>query len=153
MESRILDTRSKTPRLMLLSAMDKAALQRTIDLYDAWLKRKTSTSDKFFDDLVYTLALRRSSLPVRSFAILDPIYPLRDFNSQFSASISAMKQPQVAFVFTGQGAQWNGMGKELLSFPVSYNSLLEASKYLNKIGCPWDLISTNIPNTIINLWI
>ena len=63
------------------------------------------------DDLAYTLAVRRESLAFRSFAVTDSVSsPLAPAPSK-----QAGTQPKVVFVFTGQGAQWPQMGKELLN--------------------------------------
>ena len=48
--------------------------------------------------------------------------------------------PVLSFVFTGQGAQWSGMGRELLGHHVFRASLEQASRYLQGLGCKWSLI-------------
>jgi acyl transferase domain-containing protein len=66
-------------------------------------------------DLSYTLATRRSPLPHRAFAVVQPNNPVLD---DTAFSIFNDSSPNVTFVFTGQGAQWPGMGLRLLStFP------------------------------------
>ncbi|KAL8887313.1 MAG: hypothetical protein Q9215_005100 [Flavoplaca cf. flavocitrina] len=45
------------------------------------------------------------------------------------------------FVFTGQGAQWYAMGRELMhTYPVYTESLLLANDVLASHGCEWSLI-------------
>jgi (acyl-carrier-protein) S-malonyltransferase len=48
--------------------------------------------------------------------------------------------PEISFVFTGQGAQYQAMGSALLSYPVFQESLEEASDYIRRLGSPWSLI-------------
>lgn len=61
------------PRIVVLSAPDKPALQRVTDLYDQWAKKHASSTDDFWtflDDFSYTLSQGRSLFSNRSFAIL-----------------------------------------------------------------------------------
>lgn len=48
--------------------------------------------------------------------------------------------PQVAFIFTGQGAPWPRMGFELLQFPVFRESVEKADLYLKTVlHCSWSV--------------
>ncbi|EMR67052.1 putative polyketide synthase protein [Eutypa lata UCREL1] len=44
------------------------------------------------------------------------------------------------FVFTGQGAQWFAMGRELLAYPTYKRGLIQAASHLKSLGCDWDLL-------------
>lgn len=57
-----------------------------------------------------------------------------------SGLLRSRSAPVISFVFTGQGAQWSGMGRELLGYPVFRTSLEQATKYLQTLGCSWSLI-------------
>ena len=132
-----------TPRLLLLSASDKPALQRMVQLYDEWLRKwpdHPTEFASFLHNLSHTLASRRSLLPTRSFAVVDSHASLSDLKSRLSPPVRTLSQPNVAFVFTGQGAQWAGMGRELLKFPTFERNLLESQSYLSELGCSWNLI-------------
>ncbi|KAJ0311184.1 hypothetical protein COL516b_001888 [Colletotrichum fioriniae] len=48
--------------------------------------------------------------------------------------IRAKTNPRLAFVFTGQGAQWATMGMDLLAYRAFQESLLAADRYLNDLG-------------------
>lgn len=62
-------------------------------------------------DLAYTLALRREHLLHRCFIIGDS--KVKSMSDHLSVSKSSFP-PSITYVFTGQGAQWAGMGKDLL---------------------------------------
>lgn len=131
------------PRLIILSAFDKPALQRVLDLHSQWMeenKAAIKANPELLRDMAYTLLERRSLLRYRTFAVVDEEDAVEVGGGRFSAPIRAMKQPRVAFVFTGQGAQWAGMGRELFQFPVFYETIKEADTYLKEIGAGWDLI-------------
>ncbi|RHZ73806.1 hypothetical protein CDV55_100878 [Aspergillus turcosus] len=49
--------------------------------------------------------------------------------------------PRLGFVFTGQGAQWFAMGRELIGlYPVFRDTLRQAEAYLHQFGATWSLI-------------
>ncbi len=86
------------------------------------------------------MCLRRSSLPWKSFALVSCTNDLKKLDRIISpARKSSLAEPGLVFVFTGQGAQWAGMGKELNIFPVFQTSLQKSEKALSAMGCPWKL--------------
>ncbi|KAF7949130.1 hypothetical protein EAE96_008299 [Botrytis aclada] len=130
-------------RLLLLSGSDENAVKRVIKTYTEWLKTvSTTNTSSFLDNLAYTLSLRRTLLPYQSFAVINSLEELQDLQSHTSAPIHKIDRPRAAFIFTGQGAQWAGMGRELLHFPDFRKSLMEADICLKKLGCSWDVINT-----------
>ncbi|KAI8932187.1 hypothetical protein NX059_011067 [Plenodomus lindquistii] len=75
-------------------------------------------------DLAYTLSQRRSQLWHRAFVTTDSLDDLDE--ADFAVAKRSTQAPKVAFVFTGQGAQWPQMGKELLAlFPTQTLPVLE----------------------------
>ncbi|KAE8361501.1 hypothetical protein BDV27DRAFT_147770 [Aspergillus caelatus] len=102
-------------RLFVLSAHDeKAARARERRFVMPWMIALTATE---LSDLPRQL-VDRQSRPVRS------------------------KQPTaVSFLFTGQGAQWHAMGRELLmTYPVFSTTLLATDAVLTKLGADFSLI-------------
>jgi acyl transferase domain-containing protein/NADPH:quinone reductase-like Zn-dependent oxidoreductase len=107
-----------------------------------YLEKREVESDEFLDDLAFTLGERRSIFPwratVSAFSPTELIEALSTENFKFS---KAAKSVATGFVFTGQGAQWPTMGKELVAaYPVFKNSLLQSEGYLRKFGAPRSLL-------------
>ncbi|KAG9192485.1 hypothetical protein G6011_11219 [Alternaria panax] len=93
--------------LLLFSASSSSSLQRMVDDLRAWIGRNP---DKL-EQLAYTLANRREHLAHRSFMVAN-LEKLPDTASQVMKVGNAI--PNLVMVFTGQGAQWPRMGRELL---------------------------------------
>lgn len=97
-------------------------------------------------DYAYTLS-RRSSLEYKAFIVARSASDLAAKLSQpEKANIHRViadnaGTPRVALVFSGQGAQWHAMGRELMEFQPFSNSLVGAAKYLSKVlGSGFDLL-------------
>ncbi|KAL2828561.1 hypothetical protein BJY01DRAFT_261540 [Aspergillus pseudoustus] len=87
-------------------------------------------------DLSYTLASRRAQLSHRAFC-------LNDSEDVTFASEKIQKPPTINFVFTGQGAQWATMGKELIEhFPQFKDDLSHMANVLAQLPHPpaWNLM-------------
>ncbi|ROW06904.1 hypothetical protein VMCG_04176 [Cytospora schulzeri] len=118
------DVATKTPRknLLLFSANHTESLKKIAVNIEEYVK---SHPDRL-EDLAYTLAQRREHLKLRSFCIVqDDTTPF-----QVSPQIKFQGPRQAAFVFTGQGAQWVHMGKELM---LEYPSFLESIRSMDKV--------------------
>lgn len=84
-------------------------------------------------DLAYTLAQRREHLPVRGFCITKG----NDNEAVVSTPFIGQPQTNVALVFTGQGAQWAQMGKEILeTYPEVLQDIRQMDNLLQKQKSP-----------------
>ncbi|KAH1426141.1 hypothetical protein KXW31_006867 [Aspergillus fumigatus] len=118
----------ETPQLLLFTANSSKSITRMIDGYKAWVEQNP---DKV-SDLAYTLARRREHLPHRAFAIFRN--GVLESVSQ-PANSKAAKPPSVVMVFTGQGAQWPQMGRDLLrSNDVFRSSIRLLDQHLQTIA-------------------
>lgn len=133
-----------TSRLVVLSAKEEqAALNMAKNLKTHLEGLDTTNQEKYFDSLVYTLGQKRTRLPWTS---AFPVNNVTDLiktldGARFKPRRIASSTPKIGFVFTGQGAQWYAMGRELIeAYPVFKAAVLEAEEALRDVGCNWSLI-------------
>jgi len=134
---------SELPRLFVWSAHEQAGLDRIGRSYAEYLRSKSTigVEDSLMERLSYTLNCRRSILPWKSFCVASSINELCiSLEERISKPIRSSLAPKLAFIFTGQGAQWYAMGRELLSHEIFRTSLQEADAYLRSLQCPWSLL-------------
>lgn len=133
----------RTEKLFVISAPDEAGLKRLSHQYLQYLQSVRGTvvdEGKFLDDLAFTLSQRRTLFPWRSAVVESDLESLVRVLDGSPRSLRATVSPSLSFVFTGQGAQWPQMGKELLSYPVFKESLRFSSSFLRRLNCPWFLL-------------
>ena len=143
------------PRLFILSAASQKACQRMCTRMAQYLITQHMESpcpELLLSQLSFTLS-KRTRL---SHAVALVARTVDDLVAQLLAT--AVKEvPQVpqngghvdgtgpgriAFVFSGQGAQYAEMGRQLLHrFPAFFQTLERARTCLAQLGCPWDLVS------------
>ena len=147
--SRPLPHESQT-RLLVWSASDEVSLKNLLAAYQQHLSTLCSPGDErhYFKDLCHTLSCRRSLLSWKMFVVCNSIHEVRDALSVKNLRLLRSRSaPIVSFVFTGQGAQWSGMGKELLCYHVFRTSLEEATKFFKGLGCTWSLTGMFLTRT------
>ncbi|RAH67812.1 type I polyketide synthase [Aspergillus aculeatinus CBS 121060] len=116
-QTQFLDARSPhktTKRLLVLSAASAQALSERARSLEGFLANKSQD----LNDVAHTLGVRREHLKYRTFAIVssDTEVGLQELPLEASPS------PEVTLVFTGQGAQWAGMARELLENSEDFKS-------------------------------
>ncbi|KAI5219448.1 putative polyketide synthase [Aureobasidium subglaciale] len=136
-------TVEKTSRLFVLAAKDPIALQAQRERLAEHLTDSSDQSYSLLNNLAYTLGSRRSNLPWKVCLSARTTDELVD--GLISAKQAAVKTgplaPRIGFVFTGQGAQWHAMGRELISaYPVFQKTLMDCNAYSREFGVEWSLI-------------
>ncbi|KAI4255610.1 MAG: hypothetical protein LQ352_002498 [Teloschistes flavicans] len=141
-------------QLFLFSGKDQTAAKRVSEGLNTWLQRvsKDKRGPDFLEDLAYTLALRRTHLEHRTFAIASSPSELTEKLSKVlpAATRSQRHGDNLVMVFTGQGAQWPAMGRELFENPIFRQSIDISQSHLKSLGCKWnatkELVKTPNPN-------
>ena len=140
---------SATRRLYVLTANDKKSVLSQISALASYLRKRSSklVTGPLMNDLAFTLGQRRSVLPWKiAFAASEADDLRSQLESLALAPSRATKVPKLGFVFTGQGANWNAMGRELYpAYPVFSSTIAAADKYLTSLGAPWSLTGSCDP--------
>jgi acyl transferase domain-containing protein len=128
------------PKLLVWSAADEAGITRLQDIWGSFfLTEIIANKTAFLHNIAHTLGSRRTHLPWRSFAIARPSDDFATLAERFSTACQSQESPNLAMIFSGQGAQWYAMGRELLYlYPTFLQSVEEAGKYLHTLGCNWN---------------
>lgn len=136
-------TYPKPWQVLVLSGKDQHSTKRMLlALRDYLLSRSTQNEQVFLLNLAYTLNNRRSRFPWKAVvSISDTNGLIATLESPNTQICNFDGKPRLGFVFTGQGAQWHAMGRELLStYSVFKQSILEAEQILKDFGCSWSAV-------------
>lgn len=133
------------PRLFKFSANSLISLKAKVAAYESWISRHTE--DTPLADLSYSLLHRRCDMSYRFSAVADDQESLLQIlNQSHSVPItkSLASEPDIVAVFSGQGSQWAGMGRELLLYETTASTVFRDSLRLSrdilcKLGARWDL--------------
>jgi acyl transferase domain-containing protein len=134
--------------LFILSANSENSVKSQMKNLGIYLEQRPEALElSLMSKLAYTLGQRRSFLPWK---VAVSAQTSTEFVHKLSnpelLPVSAFHAPKVSFVFTGQGAQWHGMGRELMkTYPVFASSIEKASHCLKRFGATWSLTGTVFP--------
>jgi thioester reductase-like protein len=122
-------TPERKHHVLAISARSPEALRELVGRYRAWLD---AHPEKDIADVCYTAAVGRSHLEYRSAMVVDSRDRARDLLSALAeerpmpglVTGTASDPPKTAWLFTGQGSQYVGMGRDLYeSQPVFRQTL------------------------------
>ncbi|RDW89980.1 type I polyketide synthase [Aspergillus mulundensis] len=130
------------PKLLVWSSADEKGLARIQESWRPFFSKSAPKNTKeYLYDLSYTLGSRRTQFPWRSFVLARSSDDWSLIPDKFTPASRAHTSPNLALVFSGQGAQWYAMGRELLSaYAVFYESIKSAGIYLRSLGCSWNIL-------------
>lgn len=130
-------------KLFAMTANDKASLLAVMKKMVVYLEQRPEIFQKdLMENFAYTLGQRRSLLQWRATIATDSSFDLiESINSDRVVPCKqSAEKPRLGFIFTGQGAQWHAMGRELYhQYPVYAAAIDRASEYLRKLGSDWSL--------------
>ena len=113
--------------LLTLAAKDEAALAAYVAHYAAWLETHPEAD---LADVCYTTHVGRSHFTQRLALVAGSVEDLRTQLVQGSGQQGVVPAqqpaPKIAFLFTGQGSQYAGMGQELDATEPTFRAALDA---------------------------
>lgn len=143
---------SDHPKLFVLSAKNEQSLQgMTFKLRDYLLDKTTTSAAEekvLMESLAYTLDQRRTRFnwiaAYQAKGVQDLIRALESPKSPTGRASPSL--PRIGFVFTGQGANWHAMGRDLVeAYPIYRAAIMEAEGYLKEFGTTWSLLGKHHP--------
>ena len=129
-------------QIFVLTANDKDSVTSYAAKLGAYLKQSNlEVEADFLHRLAYTLGQHRSILPWK---LAMTSQSSKDLIEQLKrADITPLRskvEPRIGFIFTGQGAQWHAMGRELMDEYLIFRSAIDdADSCLLKLGASWSL--------------
>ena len=112
-------------------------------------------------DVAYSLATSRTHFKKRLVLmasnkadLLDDMQSVIEHESFASSECTSPKAPHIAMLFTGQGSQWVGMGKDLCeTYPVFHEALIEVAANFTDFDLPLLEIMWSRPGSLEAAWL
>ncbi|KUJ09043.1 BcPKS8, polyketide synthase [Mollisia scopiformis] len=138
------DVGAQPRKLFVLSANNKSALELSMKNLGIYLEQRPEIfQNDLMTNLAYTLGQRRSLMQWRIAISTTSSFDL--IQALNSGKVTPVRETDAAsrigFIFTGQGAQYFNMGRELyFQYPVYASTMDACDEYLASIGAPFSLL-------------
>lgn len=133
-----------TDRLFLLSANDKVSAESVAQKVGVYLEQRPEVfQNDLLSNLAYTLGQRKSMHPWRLAITASSGAELVEAlsNGKNLPAKQEIEALRIGWIFTGQGAQWWAMGRELSkNYPIYSDALERADAHLRSIGSEFSLL-------------
>ena len=129
--------------VFVLTAGTKESLENQTKDLEVYLEQRPEVYEAtLMSNLAFTLCERRSLLPWRiATSACTTTELIRRITSPDLSPARASVRCKLAFVFTGQGAQWFAMGRELFAANPTFASTIQrAETVVTSLGASWSLI-------------
>ncbi len=128
-------TRGRQDRFLPLSGKSEGAVRDLAKRYTAWLDEKLAgdhlsddAADALLSDMAWTAAVGRAHFECRSGVVFSDADSLKDRLGELAAD-SPISEPgsptRIAFLYTGQGSQWLGMGQALYDSEPVFRAVMD----------------------------
>lgn len=134
------DVEDAPQHLFVFSARSPLSLEAYVSSFQEYLQ-SAPYSAQHAKSLAFTLGQRRTHFPYRLAATAESTDSLRQRleAASVSAKFGTVKEPVLAFVFTGQGSQHYQMAKGLQCYSIFEQSIIASEKILLQLGATWYL--------------
>ncbi|PGH16655.1 hypothetical protein AJ80_05157 [Polytolypa hystricis UAMH7299] len=134
-----------SPQVLVLTAKSEKSLTKAAENLCEWISSKLDqpdSHDQLLVDLAHSLISRRSLMQWRhSFTACSLRQALSSLNSKLRSPVRSATNNRIVFLFTGQGAQWFAMGRELMATSSIYReSMNKSDQILAGLGAPWSVV-------------
>ena len=123
----------------MFSSQDQNGIKRVTETLE-WFLKHTSKGQDYLANLAYTLGTRRTMFDFRTSGVYSSLHDFAAGPLTLPKARRALRNNNIALVFTGQGAQWPAMARELLLNPVFNDSIRRGQRCLDSLGCKWNIV-------------
>ena len=130
-------------KVYVLAANDKRSLEASMKNLGIYLEQRPEIfQDDLMSNVAYTLGQRRSLMTWRvAISAMSSFELIQSLNSGKLSPMRETEAVRIGFVFTGQGAQWTAMGRELYEhYPVFASTVDICDKHLTSIGAQFSIV-------------
>lgn len=141
-----------TQKIVTLSGFHENAIKEQAKSLVYYLEQHPAAfEDSLMGNLVYTLGQRRTVFPWRLAVAGSSTSEIIKQLSMDLKPTRAPDSPSIGFVFTGQGAQWPAMGRELLAaYPIFRKTMESVDDCLASLGANFSIVGTCISTLLLH---